>query len=194
MAGSFSSPVSKVLKRSLQASHSRRRRIVAPSSETRESMTRVSACWQKGQYMERLAREKTCGHGRGSVAKAPEKGRSSNLRASSLRPAALCQPSQVAGEAEPGGPPTHCQRQQNRGASTAWNRQDQRAHKLSGRQQKQRHQHWRGRFQSVRSTRLPCICQPASKNARCHGQHTPSRTPCEKRSLTAAMCPSPQQH
>ncbi|MGH8240752.1 MAG: hypothetical protein ACREXP_27555, partial [Steroidobacteraceae bacterium] len=58
MAGSFNSMVSRVLKRSLQASHSRRRRIVAPSSETRESITRVSACWQNGQYMERLASEK----------------------------------------------------------------------------------------------------------------------------------------
>ncbi|MEW2884786.1 hypothetical protein AB1A88_18525, partial [Klebsiella pneumoniae] len=44
--------------------------------ETRESMTRVSACWQKGQCMERLAQESTYCHGHGSVAKVPEKGRS----------------------------------------------------------------------------------------------------------------------
>jgi len=49
IAGSFSSIVSRVENRSPQASHSRRRRIVAPSSLTRESMTRVSLCWQKGQ-------------------------------------------------------------------------------------------------------------------------------------------------
>jgi transcriptional regulator NrdR family protein len=30
----------------------RRRRIVAPSSDTRESITRVSTCWQKGQCMQ----------------------------------------------------------------------------------------------------------------------------------------------
>jgi len=47
--GNLSSMVSSVLKRSPQASHSRRRRIVAPSSLTRESITRVSTCWQKGQ-------------------------------------------------------------------------------------------------------------------------------------------------
>ena len=41
--------VSKVLKRSPQCSHPRRRRMVAPSSDTRESITRVSSCWQKGQ-------------------------------------------------------------------------------------------------------------------------------------------------
>ena len=42
IAGSLSSIVSSVLKRSPQASHSRRRRMVAPSSVTRESITRVS--------------------------------------------------------------------------------------------------------------------------------------------------------
>ena len=47
--GSFSSIVSSVLKRSPQASHTRRLRMVAPSSDTRESITRVSMCWQKGQ-------------------------------------------------------------------------------------------------------------------------------------------------
>src|SRR5690606_37165047 len=51
MAGSFSSAVSKVLKRSPQLGHSRRRRMVLPSSLTRESITRVSSCWQNGQYM-----------------------------------------------------------------------------------------------------------------------------------------------
>src|SRR5690606_13203011 len=56
IAGSFSSIVSRVLKRSPQASHSRRRRMVAPSSLTRESMTRVSACWQKGQCIGRRLR------------------------------------------------------------------------------------------------------------------------------------------
>ena len=50
-AGSLISMFSSVENRSPQASHSRRRRIVAPSSETRESITRVSVCWQKGQCM-----------------------------------------------------------------------------------------------------------------------------------------------
>src|SRR5690606_13998829 len=53
MTGSLSSIVSSVLKRSPQASHSRRRRIVAPSSDARESMTLVSWCWQKGQCIRR---------------------------------------------------------------------------------------------------------------------------------------------
>src|SRR5690606_26948931 len=49
IAGSLSSMVSRVENRSPQAAHSRRLRIVAPSSETRESMTRVSSCWQNRQ-------------------------------------------------------------------------------------------------------------------------------------------------
>jgi hypothetical protein len=49
MAGNFSSIISKVEKRSPQASQPRLRRIVAPSSDTRESITRVSLCWQNGQ-------------------------------------------------------------------------------------------------------------------------------------------------
>src|ERR1035437_1992848 len=47
--GNLISAVSNVLKRSPHFSHSRRRRIVAPSSEKRESITGVSSCWQKGQ-------------------------------------------------------------------------------------------------------------------------------------------------
>jgi hypothetical protein len=46
-------------KRSPQASHSRRRRIVAPSSLTRESITRVSSCWQNGQCMQASAEWKS---------------------------------------------------------------------------------------------------------------------------------------
>src|SRR5690349_20085757 len=53
IAGSFSSAVSNVLKRSPHFGHSRRRRTVAPSSVSRESMTRVSSCWQKGQCIRR---------------------------------------------------------------------------------------------------------------------------------------------
>src|SRR5690242_15243551 len=49
IAGSLSSAVSNVLKRSPHCGHSRRRRTVAPSSVSRESITRVSSCWQKGQ-------------------------------------------------------------------------------------------------------------------------------------------------
>src|SRR5512141_49592 len=49
IAGSLISTVSNVLKRSPHCSHSRRRRIVAPSSASRESITRVSSWWQKGQ-------------------------------------------------------------------------------------------------------------------------------------------------
>jgi hypothetical protein len=49
IAGSFSSTVSIVEKRSPHDGHSRRRRMVEPSSETRESITRVSMFWQKGQ-------------------------------------------------------------------------------------------------------------------------------------------------
>src|SRR5690606_22900860 len=49
IAGSLISTVSSVEKRSPQASQPRRRRMVAPSSDTRESITRVSTCWQNGQ-------------------------------------------------------------------------------------------------------------------------------------------------
>src|SRR5689334_24610559 len=52
IAGNLISTVSNVLKRSPHFSHSRRRRIVEPSSETRESITRVSSCWQKGQCIQ----------------------------------------------------------------------------------------------------------------------------------------------
>lgn len=41
--------VSNVVKRLRQTPHSRRRLIVAPSSITLVSTTRVSSCWQKGQ-------------------------------------------------------------------------------------------------------------------------------------------------
>ena len=51
IVGTFSSAVSYVLKRSPHCSHSRRRRTLAPSSVSRESITRVSSCWQKGQCM-----------------------------------------------------------------------------------------------------------------------------------------------
>src|SRR5690606_9341270 len=65
--GNFSSTVSRVEKRSPQASHSRRRRMVAPSSDTRESITRVSLCWQKGQCIgfssAGAARERNDEHG-----------------------------------------------------------------------------------------------------------------------------------
>src|SRR5450830_570662 len=46
--------VSIVVKRRLHAGHCRRRRIVAPSSEVRESTTRESPCRQKGQCTEHL--------------------------------------------------------------------------------------------------------------------------------------------
>jgi hypothetical protein len=46
--GSSSSAVSKVVKRSLQARHSRRRRICRPSPARRESMTLVSDGRKKG--------------------------------------------------------------------------------------------------------------------------------------------------
>src|SRR5512138_813731 len=49
MLGMASSTRSYVVKRFSQARQRRRRRIVAPSSEARESITCVSAFWQKGQ-------------------------------------------------------------------------------------------------------------------------------------------------
>lgn len=39
-----------MVKRALQALHSRRRRIESPVTEGREFTTRVSGSWQKGQF------------------------------------------------------------------------------------------------------------------------------------------------
>ena len=50
-SGITSSAVSKVVKRSPQERHSRRRRICRPSAASRESLTLVSTWPQKGQYM-----------------------------------------------------------------------------------------------------------------------------------------------
>src|SRR6478609_10261991 len=50
-SGMTSSALSKVVKRSPQDRHSRRRRICAPPLARRESVTFVSSCRQKGQCM-----------------------------------------------------------------------------------------------------------------------------------------------
>src|SRR5690606_5684320 len=61
--GIRSSATSKVVKRSLQDRHSRRRRTWPPSATRRESITLVSSAPQKGQCMTEIPWSQQVGHG-----------------------------------------------------------------------------------------------------------------------------------